>query len=174
MQESNKSATAVPARGEAQENRITNDVSTTVSNAPAANGGKAVELVFVTNASAQPTAVAETPVKESPPAATPPPATAPPPPAAPPTADVPASQPLLAHARASDPSQEEKPSFGPALAAAPRGFFRENLNPLALMIVAGFGALYCFRMWLRTNARPKGNAFNPAHTEPDETVGQEP
>jgi hypothetical protein len=41
------------------------------------------------------------------------------------------------------------------------------------MIVAGFGAMYCFRMWLRTNARPKGSAFSLTQSEPDEQIGQE-
>jgi hypothetical protein len=142
-----------------------------ISNAPPAETGKPVELVFVTNALAQPATAPESPINESTPTATLPPVSTTPPPPASQTADLPARQPLVAQARAADPSQEEKPE--PALAAAPRGFLRDNIQPLALMIVAGFGALYCFRMWLRTNARPNGNAFSLTRTEPDQTVEQE-
>jgi hypothetical protein len=42
------------------------------------------------------------------------------------------------------------------------------------MIVGGFGAVYCFKMWLRTNARVKGNAYSLTQTDPDEQVEQEP
>jgi hypothetical protein len=138
--------------------------STTISNAQSADSAKPVELIFVTNATVQPALVE-----------TRPPPTAPPPPPAASTADVPANhQPLLAHARAADPSQEEKHKLGPAMATPPRGFLRNNIMPLALMIVAGFGAIYCFNMWLRTNVRSKGNALSLTQSAPDEQVGQEP
>jgi hypothetical protein len=139
----------------------------TTSNASPAETGKPVELVFVTNASAQPVGARESPINESTPTATPPPPASQ-------IADLPVRQPLVAQARAADPSQEEKPNLGPALATPPRGFLRDNIQPLALMIVAGFGAAYCFRLWLRTNTRPKGNAFSLTRTEPDEQLGQEP
>jgi hypothetical protein len=69
--------------------------------------------------------------------------------------------------------QEEKHEFGPAVATPPRGFLRENINPLALMVVAGLGAFYCFKMWLRSNARRKGNAFSLTRPGEDEEVAQE-
>jgi hypothetical protein len=154
----NQPSSAVTAEGEPSKAAVVVPAGAPISNDPPADVGKPVELVFVTNTSAQPVAVAETPVKESTLAATPPPPSAPPPPAASQIAGLPPSQPLVAQARASDPSQEEKPD--PALATPPRGFLRDNIKPLALMIGAGFGALFCFSMWLRTNARPGGNALS--------------
>jgi hypothetical protein len=150
--------------------------TTTSSNAQPAETGKPVELVFVTNAPAQPTPTPDAPVTENTPAATASPTvttliTAPPQPAASRAADIAATQPLLAHARAADPAQEEKNDL--ALATPPRGFLRDNIKPMLLMIVAGFGAVYCFRMWLRTNTRTKGSAFSLTQSEPDESLGQE-
>jgi hypothetical protein len=164
----------IPSSTEGQEAPIASNDKTAIStsNTPPDNG-RPVELVFVTNAPAQPAPVAEAPVKESPPVATPSPASVPPaPPAS--SSDLPNNhQQILAHARAADPAQEEKTGVDVALATPPRGFLRDNLKPLVLMIVAGFGAMYCFRMWLRTNARPKGSAFSLTHTESDEQIGQE-
>lgn len=176
-EEPNKSALAVTAAAGGRSSRIANDVQSVTPNANASPGdnGKPVELVFVTNTPVQPAPSVETPVKEIAPPETPPPATAAPTPmpAQSQLADVSANlQPILAHARAADPSEEEKP--GPVLATAHRGFLRENINPLVLMIVAGFGALYCFKMWLRANVRTKGNVFSLTKTQPDEQVGQEP
>jgi hypothetical protein len=151
--------------------RITNDAPTVTSSSNAANTDKPVELVFVTNAPAQPAPVAETAAKESTPATSPAPASAPPAPSSFP--DLPANhQQILAHARAADPSREEKNDL--ALATPPRGFLRENIKPLLLMIVAGFGAVYCFKMWFRTNTRRKGNVFSLTRTEPDESLRPEP
>jgi hypothetical protein len=151
--------------------RIANDAPTVTSSSNAANTDKPVELVFVTNAPAQPAPVAETVVKEITPATTPASASAPPAPSSFP--DLPANhQQILAHARAADPSQEEKNDL--ALATPRRGFLRENIQPLLLMIVAGFGAVYCFKMWFRTNTRTKGNVFSLTRTEPDESLRQEP
>jgi hypothetical protein len=176
-EEPNKSALAVTAAAEGRPSRIANDVQSVTPNTNTSPGdnGKPVELVFVTNAPVQPAPSVETAVKESVPAATPTPAAdvPTPTPAQSQLADVSANlQPILAHARAADPSEEEKP--GPVLATAPRGFLRENINPLVLMIVAGFGALYCFKMWLRANVRTKGNVFSLTKTQPNEQVGQEP
>jgi len=135
-------------------------------------------LVFVTNAPAAAPAI-ESPVKETAPttSSSPP---APPPAAGSSIADAPANNhlSLLAHARAADPSQEEKQSVDVALATPPRGFLRDNLKPLLMMIVAGFGAMYCFKMWLRTNARPKGvsvslaqeNEEDPSQSEHTERI----
>ena len=164
----------VPPSFERQKPPIaSNDKSvTSTSNTPAADNGKPVELVFVTN---PPTTapVTESPVKESTPA-TPSPASASPSVASS-IADVAANnhQSLLAHARASDPSQEEKQSADVALATPPRGFLRDNIKPLLLMIAAGFGAIYCFRMWLRTNARPRGASVSLAQeTEEDSSQSE--
>jgi hypothetical protein len=134
------------------------------SNTPSSDNGKPVELVFVTNAPNA--APVESTVKETT-SATPTPASTPPSAS---IADFPANNhlSLLAHARASDPSQEEKQSADVALATPPRGFLRDNVKPLLLMIIAGFGAAYCFRMWLRTNARPRGVSVSLAQeTEED-------
>jgi hypothetical protein len=167
----------VPASIEGQETPpiASNDkTAVSTSNTPPADNGKPVELVFVTNAPAQPAPVAEAPVKESPPVATPSPASVPPAASAAPSSDLPNNhQQILAHARAADPAQEEKQGPDVALATPPRGFLRDNIQPLLLMTVAGFGAMYCFRMWLRTNARPKGSVFSLTQTEPDEQIGQE-
>jgi hypothetical protein len=174
-EEAKKSAITVPASTREQDGRTPGDSQSVTpgSNAPPSDNGKPVELVFVTNAPAQPTPVAETTVKES--APTPSPTSAPPAPAASSLPDVPNNhQQILAHARAADPSREEKPGVDVALATPPRGFLRDNMKPLALMILAGLGAVYCFRMWHRTNARSKGNAFSLTQPEPDESVGQEP
>jgi hypothetical protein len=38
-----------------------------------------------------------------------------------------------------------------------------------LMIVAGFGAVYCFRMWLRTNARARGVSVSLAQETEDDS-----
>jgi hypothetical protein len=40
---------------------------------------------------------------------------------------------------------------------AQEGFIRQNAMWLALAFVAGLGALFCFRMWLRTYSRPRVN-----------------
>jgi hypothetical protein len=168
-EEPNKSALAVTAAAEGHPGRVANDVQSVTPNTNSSPGdnGKPVELVFVTNTPVQPALTVETAVKESAPGATPPT------PAQSELADVSANlQPILAHARSADPSEQEKPS--PVLATVPRGFLRENINPLVLMIVAGFGALYCFKMWLRANVRTKGNVFSLTKTQPDEQVGQEP
>jgi hypothetical protein len=175
--EPTKTAALAVTAAEGRPSRIANDVQSVTPNTNTSPGdnGKPVELVFVTNTPVQPAPPVETAVKESTPAATPPPATAvpTPTPAQSQLADVSANlQPILAHARAADPSEQEKP--GPVLATVPRGFLRENINPLVLMIVAGFGALYCFKMWLRANVRTKGNVFSLTKTQPDEQVGQEP
>jgi hypothetical protein len=147
---------------------------TSISNATPPENAKPVELVFVTNAPAQPSA-AETQITSNAPTTTQSPVSAPPPaPAS--TADVPANDrlSLLAHARAAVPSPEEKRDLGPAMATPRRGFLRDNINPLALMIVAGVGAFYCFKMWLRSNVRQKGNVFSLTRPGQDEQVAQEP
>jgi hypothetical protein len=166
----------VPPSTQRQETPIASDDKSvgSTSNTPLADNGKSVELVFVTNA---PTAapVTEATVKEIA-SGTPSPASAPPPtPAASSIADGPPNDhlSLLAHARASDPSQEEKQSAEVALATPPRGFLRDNIKPLLLMIVAGFGAAYCFRMWLRTSARPRGMSVSLAQeTEEDSSQSE--
>jgi hypothetical protein len=156
----NQPSSAATAGNEPSKAAVVVPAGAIMSNTPPAETGKPTELVFVTNTSVEPAVVPETAVREGTPAGTPQPVSATPPP--PRIADLPASQPLVAQARAADPSQEEK--SGPALATPPRGFLHDNIKPLALMIVAGFGALYCFSMWLRTNARPKGNAFSLTRT----------
>jgi hypothetical protein len=174
-EESNRSAAPITGATQGQERQVADTSSvTSTSNALPPDNAKPVELVFVTNAPAQPSP-AETQLRSNAPTATPSPVSAPPSATAS-TVDVPENNhlSLLAHARAADPSQEEKRDFGPALATPPRGFLRDNINPLALMIVAGFGAVYCFKMWLRSNARRKGNAFSLTRPEEDEQVAQEP
>jgi hypothetical protein len=169
MHEPNTSAVSAPATAGGQETQIS---TTSISNAQPADTGKPVELVFVTNAPVQSTPV-ETAPRESVQPATRAPASVPPSPGTSDKTDPPANHlSLLAHARAADPSQEEKSDL--ALATPPRGFLRDNIKPLLLMIVGGFGAVYCFKMWLRTNARVKGNAYSLTQTDPDEQVEQEP
>jgi hypothetical protein len=165
---SKESAVEVHATARERESRNPGDGQTVTSgsNAPPSDNAKPVELVFVTNAPSPPAPVAETAAKESAPVATQKPASTAP--AASSLPDVPNDhEQILAHARASDPA-EEKRELGPALVAPSRGFLRDNINPLALMIVAGFGAAYCFRMWLRTNARLRGVSVSLAQeTEED-------
>jgi hypothetical protein len=67
---------------------------------------------------------------------------------------------MVAHARTAQPAKPEKIAPGPALAAPPRGFLRENINPLVLLILAAFGAGYCFRNWLLTEGRPIGTTMS--------------
>jgi len=174
----NKSA--APISTERRETPIASNDNTVTSTSsiPPTDTNKPVELVFVTNAPAAAPAI-ESPVKETAPttSSSPP---APPPAAGSSIADAPANNhlSLLAHARAADPSQEEKQSVDVALATPPRGFLRDNLKPLLMMIVAGFGAMYCFKMWLRTNARPKGvsvslaqeNEEDPSQSEHTERI----
>jgi hypothetical protein len=160
----------VPQSTERQEPPIvSNDKSfTSTSNTPPADNSKPVELVSVTNVqNAAP--VTESLIKESTPAIPTPAST--PPSVASSIADVAANNhlSLLAHARASDPSQEEKQSAEIALATPPRGFLRDNVKPLLLMIVAGFGAIYCFKMWLRTNARARGVSVSLAQETEDDS-----
>lgn len=170
MQESKTSAVSAAASAGGQETQIS---TTSISNAPTADSGKPVELVFVTNAPAQAAAPVETAARESVQPATPTPASVRPSPAASEKSDLPADRlSLVAHARGADPSVEEKSDL--AVAPPPRGFLRDNIKPLLLMIVAGFGAFYCFKMWLRTNARVKGNAYSLTQTGHDEQVEQEP
>jgi hypothetical protein len=171
-EQTNKSV--VPPSTERQEPPlVSNDKTvTSTSNIPPADNGKPVEVVFVTNT---PTAapLTESTVKESTPA-TPTPASTPPSVASS-IANAAANNhlSLLAHARASDPSPEEKQSADVALATPPRGFLRDNIKPLLLMIVAGFGAVYCFRMWLRTNARARGVSVSLAQETEDDSSQSE-
>jgi hypothetical protein len=172
-EEPTKSAAPVATATEGQERQAGDTRTvTSISNAPPPDNAKPVELVFVTNAPAQPSA-AETQLGSNTPTTTESPA---PPPAAASTPDVPGNDhlSLLAHARAAVPSPEEKRELGPAMATAPRGFLRDNINPLALMMVAGVGAFYCFKMWLRSNVRRKGNVFSLTRPEQGEQVAQEP
>jgi hypothetical protein len=174
-EEHTQSAAPVAAATEGQERQAGDTRTvTSISNAPPPDNAKPVELVFVTNAPAQPSA-AETQLRSNVPTPTQSPVSAPTPAAAS-TADVPGNDHLLllAHARAAVPSPEEKRDLGPAMATPPRGFLRDNINPLALMIVAGVGAFYCFKMWLRSNVRRKGNIFSLTRPEPGEQVAQEP
>jgi hypothetical protein len=168
-EEPNKSAVAVPISTAGGDVRNASDAPTVTSKSNAPTTDKPVELVFVTNAPVQAASVAESAAKESMPTTT-----APSTPASP-VADAPADHlSLLAHARAADPSQEETKSTEVALATAPRGFLRDNIQPLALMIVAGFGAVYCFRMWLRTNARSRGVSVSLAQeTDEDSSHSEE-
>jgi hypothetical protein len=64
--------------------------------------------------------------------------------------------PMVAHARSADSGEETRIAPGAALAAPPRSFMRENINPLVLLIVAAFGAGYCFRNWFLTESRTRG------------------
>jgi hypothetical protein len=85
-----------------------------------------------------------------------------------PISDASLGAPMVAHARASDPARDNETGQSLALATPPRSFLRENVNPLVLLIVAAFGAGYCFRNWFLTSARPAGTTMSLTRMGKDE------
>lgn len=75
---------------------------------------------------------------------------------------------MVAHARPADPADENRVAQSVALAAPRPSFLRENINPLVLMIIAAFGAGYCFRNWLLTNSRPMGRTMSLTRVSKEE------
>ncbi len=67
---------------------------------------------------------------------------------------------MVAHARPADSADENRVAQGVALVAPRPSFLHENINPLVLMILAAFGAGYCFRNWFLTNSRPLGRTMS--------------
>jgi hypothetical protein len=85
-----------------------------------------------------------------------------------PASDASFTAPMVAHARAADPAAENKSAPALALTAPRPGFLRQNINPLVLLIVAAFGAGYCFRNWFLTNARTLGTTMSLTRPGKDE------